>query len=137
MLPCWTELSEDAPGGGIHESRGEPRADPEEPSGSVRAQHEKGRGLPFVGGTVSSRSREAESVKAGADEEVHGIEGGKEADMLTMEQKRGIRSVTGLSMRYQDDFDRRWADAMKTLQESRANLGRIRLVIGVDRREGC
>lgn len=57
--------------------------------------------------------------------------------MLTMEQKRGIRSVTGLSMRYQDDFDRRWADAMKTLRESRANLGRIRLVIGMDCREGC
>ncbi len=57
--------------------------------------------------------------------------------MLTVEQKREIRSVTGLSMRFQDDLDRRWADAMKALRESRANLERIRLVIGVDCREGC
>ncbi len=55
--------------------------------------------------------------------------------MLTVEQKREIRSVTGLSMRFQDDLDRRWADVMKTLRESRANLGRIKLVIGVDCRE--
>ncbi len=55
--------------------------------------------------------------------------------MLTVEQKREIRSVTGLSMRFQDDLDRRWADAMKALRESRANLGRIKLVIGVDCRE--
>ncbi|WP_300772982.1 hypothetical protein [uncultured Acetatifactor sp.] len=55
--------------------------------------------------------------------------------MLTVEQKRGIQSVTGLPMTYQDDFDRRWADVMKTLRESRANLGRIKLVIGVDCRE--
>ena len=52
--------------------------------------------------------------------------------MLTVDQKRGIRSITGLSMRYQDEFDRRWADVVKALRESRANLGRIRLVIGVD-----
>lgn len=136
MLSCRAELSEDASGGSIQEGGGEPGADPEKPAGSIRAWHEEGRGLPFACEAVSSRSREAESVKAGADEEVYGIEGRKEADMLTMEQKRGIRSVTGLSMRYQDDFDRRWADAMKTLRESRANLGRIRLVIGVDCREG-
>ena len=57
--------------------------------------------------------------------------------MLTMEQKRGIRYVTGLSMRYQDDFDRRWEDAMKTLRESRADLGLIRLVTGAECREEC
>ncbi len=60
-----------------------------------------------------------------------------EADMLTMEQKRDIRSVTGLSMRYQDDFDSRWEDAMMTLRKSKANLGKISLVIRSDCREEC
>lgn len=57
--------------------------------------------------------------------------------MLTMEQKRDIRSVTGLSMRYQDDFDGRWEDAMMTLRKSKANLGGISLVIKPDCREEC
>lgn len=57
--------------------------------------------------------------------------------MLTMEQKRDIRSVTGLSMRFQDDFDSRWEDAMMTLRKSKANLGGISLVIRSDCREEC
>lgn len=49
--------------------------------------------------------------------------------MLTLEQKRGIRDVTGFSMRYQEDFDRRWEDAVETAQKSGADLGRIALAI--------
>lgn len=49
--------------------------------------------------------------------------------MLTLEQKRGIRDVTGFPMRYQEDFDKRWEDAVETAQKSGADLGRIALAI--------
>ena len=49
--------------------------------------------------------------------------------MLTVKQKRGIRAVTGLPMRYQDDFDRRWQAAVKRIRGSGADLGKIDLAI--------
>ena len=49
--------------------------------------------------------------------------------MLTVEQKRGIRDVTGFPMRYQDDFDRRWEEAVERMRGSGTDLGAIALTI--------
>ena len=50
--------------------------------------------------------------------------------MLTVEQKRGIRAATGFPMRYQDDFDRRWEEAVERMRGSGTDLGAIALTIG-------
>ena len=53
--------------------------------------------------------------------------------MRTVAQMRGVQSVTGLTMQYQGSFDSRWADAVGRLQGSRADLGRIMIVV----EDGC
>lgn len=49
--------------------------------------------------------------------------------MLTEKQKSGIRDIKGFSPRYQDDFDRRWEEAVERLRGSCADLGRIALTV--------
>ena len=53
--------------------------------------------------------------------------------MLTVAQMRGVQSVTGLTMQYQGSLASRWADAVGRLQGSRADLGRIMIVV----EDGC
>ena len=60
---------------------------------------------------------------------IRGAEAPQEGgSMLTIEQMRGVRDVTGLSIRYQDSFDGRWSDAVGRLHGARAGLGKIRIV---------
>ena len=49
--------------------------------------------------------------------------------MLTAGQKRGITDAKGFPMDYQDDFDRRWEDAVEAVRGSGYDIGKIVLSI--------
>lgn len=50
--------------------------------------------------------------------------------MPTTKQKRDTTYMKGFPMRYQDDFDRRWRDAVERIRGSGSDLGKISLSIG-------
>ena len=57
---------------------------------------------------------------------------GKERSVLTTKQKRGITDLKGFPMRYQEDFDRQWLDAVERIRVSGINLGKIVLAMEWD-----
>lgn len=61
----------------------------------------------------------------------------KEKGVLTTKQKRGITDLKGFPMRFQEDFDRQWLDAVERMRGSGVNLGKIVLAMEWGRAGRC